>query len=93
MWKSTSMFSAREIPSTEYGEKHLTPTATHPKLKHKLKLEFPTVSHVEFVVFAERVHKPQMRRRVGEPVGVLLVDPRRFGGLLAFFLGRELVVE
>ena len=28
-----------------------------------------------------------------EAVGVLLVDPRRFGGLLALFLGGELVVE
>ena len=83
----------RATHATVLREKHLTPTATHPKLKHKLKLEFPTVSHVEFIVFTERIHKSQMRRRVGEAVGVLLVDPRRFGGLLALLLGRELVVE
>ena len=74
-------------------KKHLAQTPTNHKLKHNLKLEFHAVSHVEFVVFTERVDEPQMRRRVGEPVGVLLVDPRRFGGLLALFLGRELVVE
>ena len=62
-------------------------------MKHSLKLDVHTVSHVELVVFAERVDEAQVRRRVGEPVGVLLVDPRRFGGLLALFLGRELVVE
>ena len=59
----------------------------------KLKLDCHTVSHVELVVFAERVDKSEMCGRVGEPVGVLLVDPRRFGGLLALFLGGELVVE
>ena len=78
---------------TQYGEEHLTQTPTNLKLKHNLKFDVHTVSHVEFVVFAERVDEPQMRRRVGEPVGVLLVDPRRFGGLLALLLGRELVVE
>jgi len=52
-----------------------------------------SLQHIKLVVFAERVHKPQMGRRVGEAVGVLLMDPRRFGGLLALFLGRELVVE
>ena len=82
MWKSNS-------DTTQYGEEHLTQTPTNPKLK----LDVHPVSHVEFVVFAERVDEPQMRRRVGEPVGVLLVDPRRFGGLLALFLGREFVVE
>ena len=79
MWTSTS--ESREIHSTQ--------STTH----LKLKLDVHPVSHVEFVVFAERVDEAQMRRRVGEPVGVLLVDPRRFGGLLALFLGRELVVE
>jgi len=34
-----------------------------------------------------------MSGRVGEPVGVLLVDSGSFGRLLALFLGRELVVE
>ena len=62
-------------------------------MKHNLKLDVHTVSHVEFVVFAERVDEPQMRRRVGEAVGVLLVDSGSFGGLLALLLGRELVVE
>ena len=81
MWKSTG--ESREI----------TQTPTNLKLKHSLKLDVHTVSHVELVVFAERVDEAQMRRRVGEPVGVLLVDPRRFRGLLALLLGRELVVE
>ena len=104
MWTSTSEsrdscfrpklgHDLREIHSTQYGEKHLTQTPTNLKLKHTLKLDVHTVSHVEFVVFAERIDEPQMRRRVGQAVGVLLVDPRRFGGLLALFLGRELVVE
>ena len=74
-------------------KKHLTQTPTNPKLKHNLKLDVHTVSHVEFVVFAERIHKPQMRRRVGQAVGVLLVDSGSLGGLLALLLGRELVVE
>ena len=63
MWKSTG--ESREI----------TQTPTNLKLKHNLKLDVHTVSHVEFVVFAERIDEPQVRRRVGEAVGVLLVDP------------------
>ena len=49
VWKSTSNYSRpcfrpklghdlREIPSTEYREKHLTPTSRDPELKHKLNL-------------------------------------------------------
>ena len=78
-----------EINQCSNSEKHLTQTT----INQKLKLDVHTVSRVELVVFAERVHKSEMGRRVGEPVGVLLVDPRRFGGLLALLLGRELVVE
>ena len=78
-----------EINQCSNSEKHLTQTT----INQKLKLDVHAVSHVEFVVFAERVHEPQVRGRVGQAVGVLLVDPRRFGGLLALFLGRELVVE
>ena len=82
-----------DINQCSNSEKHLTQTPTNLKLKHSLKLDVHAVSHVEFVVFAKRIHKPQMRRRVGEPVGVLLVDSGSLGGLLALLLGRELVVE
>jgi hypothetical protein len=78
-----------EINQCSNSEKHLTQTPTN----LKLKLDVHTVSHVEFIVFAERVDKSEMGGRVGQAVGVLLVDPRRFGGLLALLLGRELVVE
>ena len=89
MWTSTGESRDSDTTSERYTLQHLTQTPTN----LKLKLDVHTVSHVEFVVFAERIDEPQMRRRVGEPVGVLLVDPRRFGGLLALLLGRELVVE
>ena len=79
MWKSTSVFSSQ--------------TTTHPKLKHNLNFDVHPVSHVEFVVFAERVDKSEMCWSVGQAVGVLLVDSGSLGGLLALFLGRELVVE